>query len=100
MIRDYELACNPLDISFDALKKANHHFSRELIKLVKKYGKNNYPIEKELAIFAHLPNDQLVAVIRWHGLSKKYPQYFLWDGLTKEGQKKLLTPLVGGVRSY
>ena len=92
MVCDYKLACNPLDISFDALKKANQYFSKELIKLVKKYGKNNYPVEMELAVFAHLPSEQLVAAIRWHGLSKRYPQYFLWDGLTKEGQKKLLTP--------
>lgn len=92
MVCDYELACNPLDISFDALKKANQYFSKELIKLVKKYGKDNYPVEMELAIFAHLPSEQLVAAIRWNGLSKRYPQYFLWDGLTKEGRKKLLTP--------
>lgn len=89
MVIDYEVLCDSLDISHEALLRGSNTYAREIVKLCREYGPNNFPREKELAIYMKLPNDELVALIRRRNLHKGWPEYFTWDGPTEKAEKEL-----------
>ena len=92
MVIDYDILCEELDISFDALTRGNNSYAREHKKLYKKYGKNLTKL-KDLAICMSLPSDEQVAIIRRRELYNFYPDYFTWDVTTEKAEKEL-TPLL------
>lgn len=92
MVIDFDILCDSLDISHDALTRGSNSYAREHIKLLKKYGKA-LDAKKNIAILMGLPNDEQVAIIRYRKLYKSCPEYFTWDGPTKKAEQEL-TPLL------
>ena len=52
MVIDYDILCEELDISFDALTRGNNSYAREHKKLYKKYGKNLTKLKDLASIIA------------------------------------------------
>lgn len=92
MVIDYDILCRELDISYDALTRGNDSYTREHIRLYKKYGKK-LNARKNIAILMGLPSDEQVALIRRRKLYKSCPEYFTWDGPTEKAEEEL-TPLL------
>ena len=92
MVIDYDALCDSLNISFDALMRGSNSYTREHVKLLKKYRKK-LSVKKNMAIYMSLPSDEQVAIIRRRELYKFYPEYFTWDGPTKKAEQEL-TPLL------
>ena len=92
MVIDFDMLCDSLDISFDSLMRASNSYSREHVRLLKKYG-DKFTKLNDLAILMGLPNDEQIALIRKRKYFKIYPEYFTWDGPTKKAEQ-VLTPLL------
>lgn len=92
MVIDFDVLCDSLDISHNALTRGSNSYAREHIRLLKKYGKK-LDVKKNMAIYMSLPSDEQIAIIRYRKLYKSHPEYFTWDGPTEKAEKEL-TPLL------
>lgn len=72
---DFEAKCKHLGIDPDAYDSAAR---KELV------FQSELPLGDDQEHFSECKNfmthDELVAIIRWNNLHKRYPQYFTWDG--------------------
>lgn len=82
MVIDFDVLCDSLDISHNALTRGSNSYTREHKKLY-----------KNMAIYMSLPSDEQIAIIRYRKLYKSHPEYFTWDGPTEKAEKEL-TPLL------
>ncbi|OFR21523.1 hypothetical protein [Lancefieldella rimae] len=82
MVIDFDVLCDSLDISHNALTRESNSYTREHKKLY-----------KNMAIYISLPSDEQIAIIRYRKLYKSHPEYFTWDGPTEKAEKEL-TPLL------
>lgn len=75
MVLDFDVICENLGIDKAALKRGGDRINALLWKI---------PDTEEAFINVHLslPPDELLAIIRFEKLYKRYPDYFTYDGPT------------------
>lgn len=67
--------CNSLGIDYDAFASAQDKELDYLASIWPDYDQEHFSEYKNF-----MTPDELVAIIRWNNLHKRYPQYFTWDG--------------------
>ena len=78
MVIDLDIKAEELGVSFDDYAEAD-----EKMSLWHGTPENDGSIDAYLNAVKRLPKRELVALIRWNDLHKRFPDHFCWDGLVE-----------------
>ena len=72
-----KVRCDNLGISKDAYVSAADKIA----------DLTDWLVDFDIAPYFELTHDELIAIIRYEKLNKRYPEYFTWDGFTEKAEK-------------